>query len=90
MSVKLVCNVLLWYPTLDVFILHLFDDTDSVVANTLQWTHYTSVLNRPSWTYEGDEVGEVWNCQAKVSLGTNTPLVLSHSQYVSRGPVEGP
>lgn len=76
MSVELVSNILLRHPALDVLVLHLLDNIHSVVSNALQWSHNTSVLNRPCRSNEGDEIREVWNRQAQVGLGTGAPFVL--------------
>lgn len=59
MGIKLVRDVLLRRPALDVLILHLLNDIDGVFADGLQRSHNTSILDRPSRTNEGHKVGEV-------------------------------
>lgn len=41
--VELVCDVLPWDPTAEVFVLHLLDPLDGVLGDCVEWAHHATI-----------------------------------------------
>jgi hypothetical protein len=75
MCIERICDMLLRNPGLDVLALHLFDEFNSVFGDCQKRAHNASVLDRPSWSDEDDEIRHIGAAKAKVALRRILPFL---------------